>query len=112
MSDLVNAQREFGNLAAVQARKLAAGVQPPSAAVGGSGLALGTGHRVLDLVTGEAGVVLDGSAELLVTAPGSTARSEQYSIKLADGSTVTRKPDQLAALPADVNTALLTGETG
>lgn len=74
--------------------------------VGGPGQALGSGARVLDLVTGTEGTIAAGSLDHIVNAAGTTKPTHNYSVTLCDGSTVTRTKKQLAALPAGMVSAL------
>jgi hypothetical protein len=62
---------------------------------------------VLDLVTGTEGTIAAGAVDHIVSAAGGTKRTHNYSVLLADGSTVTRTKKQLAALPAGLVSALV-----
>lgn len=86
------------------------GLVPPSASEVHQGLAFASGGRVLDLVEGEPGIIISGSAQHLVTAPGQINRLESYSVKHDAGDLVTRTAAQLAALPANLTSEYLAGE--
>jgi hypothetical protein len=77
-----------------------------TASVSRTGLALVEGARVLDLVTGTEGTITAGSLDHIVNAAGTTNRAHNFSVRLCDGSTVTRTKKQLAALPAGMVSAL------
>ena len=66
MLDISQAQREYEALGRLQRATLAARVNPPTAAAETLGLTHATGARVLDLVSGVEGSILDGSGEQLI----------------------------------------------
>ncbi len=71
MIDLSQAHRELLALNRRRAEILAAHVPSPASAEPHQGLALAVGRRVLDLVTGEEGVIIDGTVEhIIVTTAG------------------------------------------
>ena len=70
MADLQQLTREFQSLGRQRRGQLAAAATSPEAAASDQGLTFRTGARVLDLVTGEEGIIVDGTAEHIVTSAG------------------------------------------
>lgn len=68
---LSNAQRELQALNRRRASLLGKQVGLPTPVAGVTGLALSVGARVLDLVTGQEGVIIDATAEHIITGSAS-----------------------------------------
>lgn len=64
---LEDLQREIGARNRQRAAALKESASPPPAADRSLGLAFGRGARVLDLVTGEEGTIIDATAEHIIT---------------------------------------------
>jgi hypothetical protein len=85
-----------------RARSVGQLANQPTPTSSGPGRALAGGAQVLDLVTGTCGTITTAAAEHIVNAAGTAKRIHSFTVRLVDGSTVTRTGKQLAALPAGV----------
>ncbi len=66
MADVSNIQREIKALNRRQAAQLASSLNPTTPAGGPPARALVTGSRVLDLVTGQEGVIVNATTEHII----------------------------------------------
>jgi hypothetical protein len=72
---LANAIRAVGSLNQQRAAALSGSLHAPAPAQRALGLAFSAGDRVLDLVTGQQGVITDATAEHLIAQPAESPAS-------------------------------------